>query len=374
MLPIRLIFLALIPLTLTACAHTPVNHDMTLPPPPIVSDSMMIPTDALLSPSGYAYIVLSPPTGGKPPQQAAVDVYFLIRDATGTITDETKATLAMWHSTPFLEEILSLMSIGETVRVWGESRTRIWEISLLGINENYNAPPDAARPPLDASATPQGASWRLIELGDGKLPKPNQVIRFHATRWRSTGEILESNRASSGLLLPLNDQLARTDPLHYERFLDMPAGTHIRIWIPAHVWHGEVDVVEDLWLTEIVEILDPPTDLEPPADLAPLMDGVWFLSQQSGRTEQNLKPGQIIHIDITCWKSPTGELIEASRLRPDHHEMVISDNLGTWQNVMTNAHVEEEFRVWLSAHVLPMDIDFDMTCHVKIIDAQDVIH
>jgi len=370
MLPIRLTFLALLPLT--ACAYTSTQCDITPLDaiPPIVSDSMMIPTDAHHSPLGYAYIVLSPPTGSKPPQQAAVDVHFLIRDATGTIVDESKATLAMWHSTPFLEEILSLMSIGETVRVWGESRTRIWEISLLGVNESYNAPPDVAHSPPDASTTSQGASWRLVELGEGKLPNPNQVIRFHATRWRSTGEILESSRASDGILLLLNEQLARTDPLHYERFLDMPVGTHIRIWIPAHVWHGEVDVVEDLWLTEIIEILDPPADLAPPADLMPLMDGIWFLSQSSP-SDQILKHGQIIHVDMTCWKSLTGELIEASRLRPDHHEMLISDSLGIWQDVMTNAHVGEAFRVWLSAHVLPEGIEFDMTCRVKVIDARN---
>ena len=108
--------------------------------------SMMMPEDALKSPGGYAYIVLVKGNGTKPAHTAAVNVRLRVRSVDGNIVDEDTGTIAVAHSTPFLEEMIGLMEIGETIRVWGESQARIWEIELLSVDTTYDAPEDAAPP------------------------------------------------------------------------------------------------------------------------------------------------------------------------------------------------------------------------------------
>ncbi len=334
------------------------------------TDSMMIPDNALKSPGGYAYVILKPGNGTKPAHTAAVDVNLRVRSVDGGIVDEGKGTIAAAHSTPFLEEMIGLMEIGETIRVWGESQARIWEIELIGVNEVYNPPEDVAAAPADALVLPgfDDVHYRVIEPGTGDKFHQGQVIRFHATRWKSDGEILESSRAGRGMLLFLNDSQKALDPIHHTMVLEMSAGAHVRMWLPAARIHADSDIVEDFWVVERVHALEPP-ELRVPADKAGLTEiakGVWMRFEARNDSPVLLQESDAAEVDMTCWRADTGDLIEASYIREKHDIMDITPELGIWFDIMKNAAPGDRFVAWIGAKSLPASVNMDLVCRVEV--------
>ena len=334
-------------------------------------DSMMIPDNALKSPGGYAYVILKPGNGTKPAHTAAVDVNLRVRSVDGGIVDEGKGTIAAAHSTPFLEEMIGLMEIGETIRVWGESQARIWEIELIGVNDVYNPPEDVGAVPSDAMVLPgfEDVHYRVIEQGDGSSKiQEGQVIRFHATRWKSNGEILESSRAGRGMLLFLNDSQKALDPIHHAMVLQMTTGAHVRLWLPAARIQADSDIVEDFWVAERVFELEPP-ELKVPEDKAGLTEiakDVWMRFDARNESPVLLKDSDAAEVDMTCWRAETGDLIEASYIREKHDVMDITQELGIWYDIMKNAAPGDTFVAWIGAKSLPKSVNMDLVCRMKV--------
>ena len=334
---------------------------------------MMMPEDALKSPGGYAYIVLVKGNGTKPAHTAAVNVRLRVRSVDGNIVDEDTGTIAVAHSTPFLEEMIGLMEIGETIRVWGESQARIWEIELLSVDTTYDAPEDAAAPPANASSLPEfdDVHYRVIEPGNGNTIEPGQVVRFHATRWKSDGEILESTKAGRGMLLMLNEAQKQLDPVHHAMILQMQPGMHVRLWLPKERIHSNSDIVEDLWVVERINELEPPQNCTVPDDKSNLIEvtpDVWMQKLNASSEPQMLHESDAVTVDLTCWRADNGELIEASYMREKHDIMDIKPELGVWFDIMQKAAPGDTFITWIPAKALPDSVHLDMVCRVTIFE------
>lgn len=334
--------------------------------------SMLIPENALRTESGYAYVVLKPGNGQKPAMTDAVQVHLRVLNVEGAVVDEESATVAYSHSTPFVTEMLSLMEIGEQVRAWGESQARIWEIELMGIDETYRAPEDAAAAPEDAFHLPDydDVRWRLIEPGKGEIAHTGQALRVQASRWKSNGEILESNRASRGQIVFLNDESQQLDPLHNAMLRQMNEGAHVRMWIPAVLIGTDYDLVEDMWLAEYLTQLDVPNELTVPDDknvIAILPDGAWIRFDTQGNAEK-LVENDAVQVDMTCWNAANGVLIDSSILRGAHDVMEIKPALGIWFDIMKQAAPGAEFMAWIKASAMPEQVNMDLTCRVQVFD------
>ena len=85
-------------------------------------ENLLIPSDSKRSPNGYAYRVIEQGTDQSPSYRDAVRVRLRLRNLEGETIEEGERILSIAHSTPLLEEILPLMHIGETMRVWGDNR------------------------------------------------------------------------------------------------------------------------------------------------------------------------------------------------------------------------------------------------------------
>ena len=326
---------------------------------------LLVPEDARRTPSGLAYISLSPGSGEKPDPRTAVDVMLRVRNLEGVVTDEARGTMAIAHSSPFFEEILPLMSLGETVRVWGESKERIWEIEMISVNEAYLPPSDVAEPPGDAQALSsfEDVKWRVVELGNGEKISQGQALRVHVTRWNRAGEILESSRAGKGMLLFMNDAQKKADPVHHDIFLAMRDGEHIRVWIPGdRLLHTE-DIVEDIWIEEVLEGLRIPAT-EPPRDALALEEVRLKYEVASGGNK--LEAGQAVEVEMACWHGQ--DLIDASYLRGRHDVMELTEKLGVWMDIMTSVAPGDVFVTWIPASSLPESVGMDLTCRVHVYD------
>ncbi len=355
---------------LTACASTP----LPAPEEPMssqTSESMMIPDNALKTASGYAYIFLKQGTGIKPAHTDAVKVHLRVVNVEGTLVDESDATLAIAHSTPFLEEILPVMELGAVVRVWGESQARIWEIEMISVDEAYRAPEDVAAPPQDALTLDgfEQVHWRMVEPGTGENAHTGQAVRLHASRWKTDGEILESNRAGRGMVVFLNDESKQLDPIHDAMIHQMNLGAHARIWIPGAMTGMTFDLVEDLWLDEFLPQLETPKNLAKPDDnLTEIEPDAAWIQFSTQTNAQKLAENDAVEVDMTCWNGSTGVLIDSTYLRENRDVMEIKPALGVWFKIMQQAAPGDEFMTWIKASALPEQVNMDLVCHVHVFD------
>ena len=333
-------------------------------------ESMMIPDNAQKSPSGYAYVSLVPGNGVKPSDKVAVDIKIRVLDFEGQILDEGTGTLAMSHSTPFFEEMLSLMTLGETIRVWGESESRIWEIQMLAINEMFMAPENVAKVPENAQLLTgfEDIYWQIVKDGTGEKISDGSVVRVLGSRWKSNGEILESNRAGRGMLVFINDEQMSSDPIHHALFKEMNVGSQVRIWIPAKYENTDFDVVEDFWFEERVVEVETPADYMKPENIDEVMvlDEKVYIKMIDKKSEMNLKSGDAAEVAMSCWNQETGQLIDASYLREKHDIMDISPELGIWEKIMSSAGRGDTFITWIDKSKLPESVNMGLTCRVHI--------
>lgn len=345
--------------------------DSSLAPAAQPSGMMFVPDSAKRTPSGFAYISISPGSGQKPSPNDAVNTVLTVRNIQGQIVDTANATFAIRHSNPFFEEILPLIEIGETIRVWGESRERIWDIQIVSVNGDFAAPYDAAAPPASASvlAPYSDVFWRLVENGTGPAPQDGQFIRVFMTRWNSDGEILESNRQSRGLIVLLNDEQKNTDPLHRNIFKRLSQGAHARLWIPgAHIGLSH-DIVEDIWLAEILSELDPPAQLVPPAsnpDVIHIQNTQFLRLKRTDPHAPLLQDGQSVDVSLACFNTGSGEIVDATALRQTPHIMQLTPEIGIWRDIMKLAAPGDSFITWIAQSDLPESVGLPLTCKVRV--------
>lgn len=334
-------------------------------------DSMMIPEGARRTPSGYAYVTLRAGRE-KPLATDAVRVHLKVLTVEGAVVDENDATLAVSHSTPFFEEFLPQMAIGEKIRVWGD-RARIWEIEMLSVDEHFRAPEDVASAPADALTVPgtEEVRYRILEPGHGAKPKAGQALRVQATRWKDSGEILESNRDSRGMVIFLTQEATQVDPVHDAVLRELNEGAHARLWIPASMLGAEFGMTEDLWLVEFLHDLDVPAELEAPDDAQIVEpDAAWmrFEARSESADAAKLAENEAVAVEMTCWNGQTGALVDSSLIRDKHDIMEIKPALGIWQKIMMQAAPGDIFMAWIKAAALPEQVNMDLVCRVKVFE------
>ena len=337
-------------------------------------ENLMVPADAVKTPSGYRYITLVSGNGQKPSHTDAVQIHVHVVDVEGKPVDDQSATVSMAHSTPFLEEMLAQMELGQRIRVWGESQAHIWEIELLGVDESFKAPEDVEKVPENAQKLEgvegvEGVYWRVVEPGHGETPHEGQALRFKASRWKSNGEILESNKTTNGQLVFLTKDNPQIDPIHHALLYKIHEGEHIRIWIPSSLMQMEDDLVEDIWITEYLTELDTPQELAiPQENVQTIEPDDAFMRILSTHNAPKLAEKDVVQVNMTCWNGSTGTLVDSSLLRGQKDIMELSDALGVWLKIMKNAAPGDEFMAWIKASALPEALGMDLTCRVSVFD------
>lgn len=329
-----------------------------------------LPKDAQRTELGFAYVILDAGSEVYPPAGRAVDVKISAFDVSGTLLESQEATLAPWRKTSAFEEVAGHLAVGARARLWGESQEHIWELELVGVSERFSPPLDIDAAPEDAASLSLGGHWRFVSKGEGVLPKANQFVRIHATRWKASGEIVESNRDSDGMIVLLNAAQAENDPLHRELLMLMPVGSHVRAWIPAESYGGSVDLVEDLWLEEILFKFDPPEALLSGPDEAEseaLTEGVWLHAVDAkDEAGQLAVDGEAVLVDMRCWSKEDGRLVESSDLRGGRQRLELGPELGPWHSVLSHAEFGKTYYAWFSASSLPADAALAIACVFSI--------
>ena len=99
------------------------------------------------------------------------------------------------------------------------------------------APPNVAAAPADATTTPSGLAYVILEEGTGgEYPQANSKVRVHYTGWMTNGEMFDSSVVrDEAIEFGLNQVI----PGWTEGVQKMVVGEKTRFWIPGNLAYGE---------------------------------------------------------------------------------------------------------------------------------------
>ncbi|MEP6864668.1 MAG: FKBP-type peptidyl-prolyl cis-trans isomerase [Deltaproteobacteria bacterium] len=189
------------------------------PAPPIPDDVAAAPANAETTKGGSKFVVLRPGTGtAKAKTWDNVTYNYTAWDATGRMFETTEmkkrpSKIAPYRQSAALEEVLTMMTAGERVRVWttGEKMAMngkpapgqptgpvCYEIEVITIEPGVEPPPvpaDVAKPPGDAQKTAKGTFYKVLKAAakPGAHPKVTDTVKVNYTGWTVDGRMFDSS-------------------------------------------------------------------------------------------------------------------------------------------------------------------------------------
>jgi len=227
----------------------------------VPADVAAAPADAITTPSGLAYKVLSAGTGtAHPTADATVNVHYSGWTTDGKMFDSSvkrgekisfplKGVIAGWT------EGVQLMVVGEKARFWipgnlayGETPRRpgapagtlVFDIELFDIREPAPAPDvpsDVAAAPEDATKTASGLAYKVLQAGTGTVhPTGSSKVEVHYSGWTTDGKMFDSSVVrGEKISFPLSGVIKGWT----EGVQLMVVGEKARFWIPGDLAYGE---------------------------------------------------------------------------------------------------------------------------------------
>ena len=217
------------------------------PAPP--ADLTAPPADAERSDDGLISKQLAGGNGSAhPTDENIVRVRYTVWKSDGTLVQHVGAPqfldIAVPKMIPGWGSAVKKMVAGEQRRAWispaltgGKSDLGlVIDTELVAITGRPTAPADVAAPPADASKTPSGLAYKVLQAGTGEnRPRRNNRVLVHYTGWTTDGKMFDSSvlrgqPAEFGL-----DEVIRgwTEGLQLMR-----VGEKTRFWIPSNLAYG----------------------------------------------------------------------------------------------------------------------------------------
>ncbi len=226
--------------------------DLSAPP-----DVGAPPADAEKTASGLVSKVIKPGTRPeKPTPTDYVTVHYTGWSADGNMFDSshTRASPSMFPIAKSLagwRECVLLMTVGEMRRCWVPQNlayrgqpgrpagTVVFDIELIETRANPTIPPpDVKEPPADATKTPSGLAYRILERGIGaRMPASYERVTVHYTGWTTDGKMFDSSVSRGS---PTTFRLDGVIAGWTEGVGLMVEGERTRFWIPQELaYKGE---------------------------------------------------------------------------------------------------------------------------------------
>ena len=189
------------------------------PAPAIPEDVATAPSNAETTKLGSKFIVVRTGTGtAKAKPWDTVTYNYTAWDDTGRMFETTEmkkrpSKISPYRQSAALEEVLTMMTAGERVRVWttGEKMAMngkpapgqptgpvCYEIEVITIEPGVEpppVPPDVAKPPADAQKTAKGTYYKVLKPAakPGAKPKVTDTVKVNYTGWTTDGRMFDSS-------------------------------------------------------------------------------------------------------------------------------------------------------------------------------------
>ena len=345
------------------------------PPPTTVdapADVAAAPDDAIRTPSGLAYKVLTEGKGDTPGPYDKVTVHYSGWTTDGEMFDSSvtrgeHSSFPLNRVIPGWTEGLQLMAIGEKTRFWipvelayngtpgKPAGMLVFDVELFEIEAGPKVPEDLVAP---AGANPRstGTSWRQVTAGSGDNPRAGDTVEFHFTVWNTEGELQESTISSGrAVKAPIDEVITRT-PIWADELLEMKNGETRRVWAPASTLTVEGrppppgDLVFDL---QLVSFKTPPPPPEVPSDVAAAPADA--LSTPSGLKYKVITEGtgtdkpvasSTVTVHYSGWTTD-GEMFDSSVARGEPTSFPLGGVIAGWTEGLQLMVPGEKTRFWI---------------------------
>jgi FKBP-type peptidyl-prolyl cis-trans isomerase len=227
------------------------------PPPPAPKDVATPPKEAQATPSGLTYLWLERGrTSEKPRAWDRVKLDYAGWRADGTFFEghsepKRPAVFDMLKVIPGWAEALSMMSVGDRMRIWlpealayrgrlGRPKgPLVFDLSLRDIErqpEPPRPPKNLKAPPKGATTTASGLAYLAIAKGKGtRHPSATSHVEIHYSGWTANGELFDSSVARGhAATVPLDHVI----PGWQEALQKMVEGDRYLVWIPERLAYG----------------------------------------------------------------------------------------------------------------------------------------
>jgi FKBP-type peptidyl-prolyl cis-trans isomerase len=346
---------------LVAIAHAPeVPADVAAPP-----------ADAVKTPSGLAYKLLSPGKGtDKPAAHDRVEIHFTGWTPEGRMVDSTLVRKRprsgpLFKEMPGWVEGVQTMTAGEKKRFWiPESLTAgtgkktgplVFDLELVGFTRQPApppAPPDVARPPASGEKTPKGVIIRRLSGKRGTPVKAGDTITLTYTGWTSDGVMFDSSIPDGQ---PRTFVVGRGMPGWTEALTRMSPGEKVRLWIPEdQAFRGRTGprgtLCYDMELHGVKEVPRPPPAPDdvagPPAGAQRSPKGVAYVVLKPGTGTEHPKPTSTVIANYTGWTTD-GKMFDSSIPKGKPQMFSLQRVIPGWQEAIPLMVVGEKTRFWI---------------------------
>jgi peptidylprolyl isomerase len=214
------------------------------------------------------------------------------------------------------------------------------------------APPDVARPPAEASKTPSGLAFRVLQPGTGKTsPGATDMVTVNYTGWTTDGKMFDSSFARSA---PSTFPLNRVIKGWGEGVQLMVAGEKRRFWIPQEIAYNGMAGRPAGMLVFDIELLSfepspttPPPDVAaPPKDAKRTASGLAYKSLREGKGGGHPTASSMVTVHYTGWTTD-GKMFDSSVERGQPASFGLGDVIAGWTEGLQLMTVGEKMRFWI---------------------------
>lgn len=343
-----------------------------LPPPPDVAAP---PANATKTPSGLAFIVLTPGTGtDHPAVNDTVKVNYTGWTTDGKMFDSTiqprqpgrkpePANLSLAKVIPGWTEGIQLMTVGEKRRFWipeelaykgrrgAPAGMLVFEVELLGITPGPKPPADVAAPPPDAEKTKDDLVTKVLQKGTGTAhPQANDGVRVNYSVWERDGKLLDESRDDKPAVRPVTGfSEGWTEGLEM-----MVPGEKRMFWVPASLAPaprpGMPPTNDVTMVIELIDILPgpktPPDVKAPPKDATVEKDGLATKVLAHGTGKVHPTRTDRVTVNYAGWTTD-GKMFDASFTRGEPATFPVSGVIAGWSEAIQLMVEGEKRRIWI---------------------------
>lgn len=224
------------------------------------------------------------------------------------------------------------------------------------------APEDVAAAPNDATKTPSGLAYKVLQAGNGgEKPAANAHVEVHYSGWMANGEMFDSSVVRGE---PTSFPLDGVIPGWTEGVQLMQVGEKARFWIPGDLAYGEEptrpgfpygELVFDVELLSFKNPPPPPATPEdlasPPADATTTASGLVYRVLKAGEEGPSPSATSTVNVHYTGWMVMNGEMFDSSVVRGEPISFGLNQVIPGWTEGLQLMKVGEKARLWIPGNL-----------------------
>jgi peptidylprolyl isomerase len=213
-------------------------------------------------------------------------------------------------------------------------------------------PPDVAAPPKDATTTPSGLAFKVLQPGTGTAkPAATDIVTVHYTGWTTDGTMFDSSHSRNATAtFPLDRVIKGWG----EGVQLMVAGEKRRLWIPQTLaYNGQAGrpagmLVFDIELLELAPSprVAPPDVAAAPADAKRTASGLAYKVLKAGTGTEHPRRESQVTVHYTGWQT-NGRMFDSSVERGAPTSFGLGDVIPGWTEGVQLMVVGEKTRFWI---------------------------